>query len=83
MKKLVCPECGCEDFEIGMTVEDTLIYSCNVFEDGSYETNEYIKDYCGETQSVSDSVECRKCGRQYDRNDLAANPAGSCKDMWS
>ena len=83
MKKIACPECGSEDFEISTTVEDTVIYRGVVFEDGTIDYREHLKTYDGESIDVKDEVECRGCGRVYSAKELAADKRQAVKDIWN
>jgi hypothetical protein len=62
--KFKCP-CGSTDFEILAKVHDEVLYSATVYKDGTVDTNEFLNDFCGETE-IADNFECRKCGRGFD-----------------
>jgi hypothetical protein len=58
--------CGSDDFEIIMYVHDEVLFSAIVYKDGTVDTVDFLKDYCGDDNELADHVECRDCGKIFD-----------------
>lgn len=67
-----CPNCYGTEVEITMIVMDTVVFSGKILDwkGRPYaETEQHLKDYCGDSNEVSPMVKCRKCGHQFDYTD--------------
>lgn len=58
--------CGSNDFEIVMYVHDEVLFSAIVYKDGTVDTVDFLKDYCGDDNELADHVECSNCGKLFD-----------------
>jgi rubredoxin len=69
MSKLYgCPKCGHTRFEAEVKTFDAVIFGAKIMEfagSPSLETLEFVKDYCGDTET-SPNVECCGCGHTFD-----------------
>jgi len=59
-----CPKCGCKEFEIAANCYDTVTFLVGIDNDGSIETYQTMKEYCGDMISLDfhDTAECYDCG---------------------
>lgn len=81
--KIKCPDCGNVHFEGLFTVHDQVTYQCWIYEDGTYDMVQSIKDYNGESELNNTTFKCMECGYMIDVNDLDPAPEeGRCEDVW-
>ena len=73
-QKFRCKKCGSEVFAVGETVQDYLFFEATIYEDGNYDTTNFIKDYGGgDTIETDNEFECRECGATYYFSDLTGH----------
>jgi hypothetical protein len=65
MEKFICPECKTDQFEVTCQVEDTVVYLSTVYKDGSFDTINSLKEYCGDGCESEDEFECFKCNKNF------------------
>ena len=56
-----CPKCGCKEFEVDANTHDTVTFLVGIDDDGSLETYQTMKEYCGD-MDFHDTAECYDCG---------------------
>jgi hypothetical protein len=79
--KVVCPECGCTDFEGLFNTFDQVTYQCWVYEDGTYDMVHSLKDFVGESELASNDFRCMECNHTIVLNQIQPDE-DKCEDIW-
>ena len=74
-------QCGSTKFEIVGIVHDQLLFEATVYEDGSVDTLDVLKDYPGDTD-LEDIFECCQCHEMHNLAEITErHHRGRCVEI--